>query len=73
MVITRQQAFFGDPFHADRGLAMGNIPAPLFYNVVTNAILHKWYLDGATTGMTTKACFYANNGELWDHDPAQLQ
>ena len=73
MVIPRQQAFFGDPFHADRGLATGDIPAPLFYNVVTDAILRKWYLDGATTGMTTKARFYADDGELWDHDPAQLQ
>jgi len=73
MVILCQHAFFGNPFHADRGLATGDIPAPLLYNVVTDAILHKWYLDGATTGMTTKARFYANNGELWDHDPAQLQ
>jgi len=73
MVIARQQAFFGDLFHADRGLATGNIPAPIFYNVVTDAILRKWYMDGATTGMTTKARFYADDGELWDHDPAQLQ
>jgi len=73
MVILRQQAFFGDPFHADRSLVTGDILAPLFYNVVTNAILCKWYLDRATTGMTTKARFYADDGELWDHDPAQLQ
>ncbi len=73
MVIPRQQAFFGDPFHADRGLATGDIPAPLFYNIVTDAILRQWYLEGANNGMTTKARFYADDGELWDHDPAQLQ
>jgi len=73
MVIPRQQAFFGDPFHADRGLATGDIPAPLFYNIVTDAILRQWYLDGSAVGMTTQARFYADDGELWDHDPVQLQ
>ncbi len=73
MVIPCQQAFFGDPFHADHGLATGDIPALLFYNIVTNAILQQWYLEGAATGMTTQARFYADSGELWDHDPAQLQ
>jgi len=43
---------------------MGDIPAPLFYNIVTDAILHKWYLDGAAAGMTTKAHFYANDGAV---------
>jgi len=52
---------------------MGNIPAPLFYNVVMDAILCKWYLDGATTGMTNKARFYTDDGELWDPDLPQLQ
>ncbi len=73
MVIPHQQAFFGDPFHADRGLATGDIPAPLFYNIVTNAILRQWYLDGSAASMTTQAWFYADDGELWDHDPTQLQ
>jgi len=73
MVIPCQQAFFGDPFHMDCGLATGNISAPLFYNIVTNAILRQWYLKGTATGMMTQAWFYANNWELWDHDLAQLQ
>jgi len=73
MVIPRQQAFFGNPFHADRGLATGDIPAPLFYNVVTDAVIRQWYIDGSATGMTTKGRFYADDGELWDHNPAQLQ
>ncbi len=73
MVIPRQQAFFGNPFHADRGLATGDIPALLFYNVVTDTVIRQWYIDGSATGMTTKGHFYADDGELWDHNPAQLQ
>jgi len=73
MVIPRQQAFFGTPFHTDQGLATGDIPVPLFYNVVTNVVLCQWYIDGVATGMTTKGRFYTNDGKLWDPNPEHLQ
>jgi len=72
-VIPRQQQFFGGPFHAARGLATGDIPAPLFYNIVTDAVIRQWYRDGADAGMTTKGRFYVDDVELWDHDPVRLQ
>jgi len=57
----------------DQGLATGDIPAPLFYNVVTDAVLRQWYIDGIATGMTTNGHFYADNGKLWDPNPEHLQ
>jgi len=72
-VIPRQQQFFGTPFHAERGLATGDIPAPLFYNIVTDAVIRQWYQDGMATGTATKGRFYADDGELWDNDPVRLQ
>jgi len=38
-VIPRQQQFFSIPFHAERGLATGDILAPLFYNIVMDAVI----------------------------------
>jgi len=73
VVIPRQQQFFGEPFPADRGLTTGDIPAPVIYNIVTDAVLRQWYHDGAARNMTTKARFYADDGALRDQDPAQLQ
>jgi len=73
MVIPRQQQFYGDPFPADRGLTTGDIPAPVIYNIVTDAVLRQWYHDGASHAMTTRARFYADDGALRDQDPDQLQ
>jgi len=39
VVIPRQQAFFGEPFHAGRGLATGDITALIIFNIVTDAVL----------------------------------
>jgi len=55
MVIPRQQAFYGTPFHASRGLATGDIPAPTIYNIVTDAILRRWYLELMMNGLATRA------------------
>jgi len=46
---------------------------PVFYNIVTDTVIRQWYQDGMATGMATKGRFYADDGELWDHDPAKLQ
>jgi len=72
-VTPRQQAFFGDPFHAGRGLATGDIPAPIIFNIVTDAVLRRWYLDITTLGLSTRARFYADDGQLRDHDATNLQ
>jgi len=39
VVIPRQHQFYGEPFPADRGLTTGDIPAPVIYNIVTDAVL----------------------------------
>ncbi len=73
VVTPWQQAFFGTPFHANHGLATGDIPAPIFYNIITDVVLQQWYINGATTEMMTKGWFYTNDGELWGHNPEHLQ
>jgi len=73
MMIPRQQAVYGEPFPARRGLATGDIAAPGIFNIVTDAILRRWYADIATQGLTTRARFYADNGALRDHDTGHLQ
>ncbi len=72
-VVPCQQAVFGDLFLAQQGLVTGDIPAPVIFNIVTNAILRRWYADTMTQGLTTHARFYANDGALRDHDPLHLQ
>jgi len=72
-VIPQQQQFFGGPFHAERGLATGDIPAPLFYNIVMDVVIRQWYKDGIAMDMATKGCFYADDGKLWDHDPTKIR
>jgi len=72
-VIPRQQAFYGTPFHASRGLATGDIPAPAIYNIVTDAILRRWYLELTTHGLTTRGRFYADDGQLRDYNAEHLQ
>jgi len=73
MVMPHQQAFFGKPFPAERGLATGDIPAPVIYNIVMDAILCRWYADKAAQGMATRGRFYGDDGQLHDHDPEHLQ
>jgi len=72
-VIPRQQQFYGKPFLASRGLATGDIPAPTIYNIVTDAVLRRWYATIAAQGSTTRARFYADDGHLRDHNPVALQ
>jgi len=73
VVIPRQQQFYGTPFPADRSLATGDIPAPVIFNIITDAVLRQWYTDIAIAGLTTRAKFYADDGALRDTDPTHLQ
>jgi len=73
MVTPRQQRFYGTPFPADRGLATGDIPAPVIFNIVTDAVLRRWYSAISDLGLTTKAKFYADDGALRDNNPIHLQ
>jgi len=73
MMVPRQQAVYGEPFPARRGLATGDIAAPCIFNIVTDAILRRWYADIAAQNLTTRARFYADDGALRDHDTGHLQ
>jgi len=73
VVIPCQHAFFGAPFPARQGLTTGNIPVPIIFNIVVDAVLRHWYSTMTVQGMAMKACFYANDGTLCDHDPVNLQ
>jgi len=73
VIIPRQHAFFGDPFPARRGLTTGDIPAPVIFNIVIDAVLRRWYAETTAQGMATRAQFYADDGSLRDHNPNHLQ
>jgi len=40
---------------------------------MVDAVLHHWYLTTTTQGMATRACFYVDDGALYNHDPVNLQ
>jgi len=73
VVIPHQHAFFSTPFPARQGLTTSNIPAPIIFNIVVDAVLHHWYSTTMAQGMATRAHFYANDRALRDHDPVHLQ
>jgi len=72
-VIPRQQLYYGAPFHAGSGLATGDIPAPVIFNILVDAVLRRWYLDITARGIHTRARFYADDGSLRDHNHHNLQ
>jgi len=73
MAIPCQHVFFGKPFPVAGRLATGDIPAIVIFNIMTDTILHHWYLDTTTAGMATSTHIYADNGALFDHNPVHLQ
>jgi len=72
-VIPQQQSYYGAPFHAGRSLTTADIPAPVIFNIVVDAVLRRWYLDITACGIHTRARFYADDGSLRDHNHHNLQ
>ncbi len=54
-VIPQQQKCYSCPFTAGHRLATGDIPAPIIFNIVMDAVLRQWYLAITSQGMATKA------------------
>jgi len=53
-VIPRLQAVFGKPFPASWGLTTGDIMALVIFNIVSDAVLHRWDLDIAVQQVHTQ-------------------
>jgi hypothetical protein len=78
LIIPKSGGYFGEPFHARRGVQQGDIISPVIFNIVVNAIVREWYacmnigtvIEG-TFGLGTT--FYADDGRLSGTDPVRLQ
>jgi hypothetical protein len=78
LIIPKSGGYFGEPFHARRGVRQGDIISPIIFNIVVDTIVREWYaymnigtVIEDTFGLGTM--FYANNGRLSGTDPVRLQ
>jgi hypothetical protein len=63
-VVARQQGYYGEPFHSERGTTQGNIISPMIFNIVVNAVVRAWLHELESKGLSgvVQAIFYADNG-----------
>jgi hypothetical protein len=76
LVLPSSGGYYGEPFHAWRGVRQGDIISPIIFNIVIDAIVREWYacMDiGTVNEGGLRTTFYADDGCLAGTDPEQLQ
>ena len=74
LIIPKSGGYFGEPFHAWRGVRQGDIISPVIFNIVVDAIVREWYAYefGTVIEDTLQTTFYADDGRLSGTDPVRL-
>jgi hypothetical protein len=74
-VIARQQGYYGEPFHSERGTTQGDIVSPTIFNIAVDAVVRAWLHELETEGLSgvVQAIFYADDGYLYSYDAEALQ
>jgi Reverse transcriptase (RNA-dependent DNA polymerase) len=71
-MMPRQQNYYKQPFHAERGIRQGDIISPTIFNIVVDAVIQEWERQLPPQEHTI-LLFYPDDGLIATHDPIYTQ
>ena len=72
-MVPIQAGYYGNAFHAERGVRQGDIISPLIFNIMVDAVVRNWRHIHNPSGVEDMAVFYADDGMLSGTDAEELQ
>jgi hypothetical protein len=72
-MVPIQAGYYGNSFHAERGVRQGDILSPLIFNIMVDAVVRNWRHIHNPEGVEDMSVFYADDGTLTGTDAEELQ
>ena len=71
-LIPKSGGFYGESFHAERGVRQGDVLSPIIFNIVIDCVLREWYHQmGKDVDLIS--IFYADDGRLAGFKAVSIQ